>query len=110
MDKYKVIIESDEVRYAHGQVLDVDNYEAFINALIRQNCWPSKDGTIYKLRDMSLEHINNAILKIKREDWRLEYLPLFRAELIRRKAINADSIQKLSEESQAIKAMIKRAR
>lgn len=66
--------------------LDMHDFEGFINHLYNNKLWPSADGQIHKLEDMSVSHITNAIAKIKRDQWRLVYLPLFQQELRERVA------------------------
>jgi hypothetical protein len=57
------------------------DYESIVVRLIEQRKWPSSDGTIQNISTMNNDHIINCIEKIKRDNWRLEYLPLFEAEL-----------------------------
>ena len=43
--------------------------------------WKQGDGTVINITKMSLSHLENAIAKIKRDDWRKEWLPYLETEL-----------------------------
>ena len=59
-------------------------YRNFITWLHRNQIWVSSDYELTDVRDMSIAHIRNIMAKIKRDKWRLAFLPIFEAELKRR--------------------------
>lgn len=60
------------------------DFKQLINLYIRDKKWPSSDGTIRDISDMTNDHIINTIKLIKLNKWREVYLPIFYAELKRR--------------------------
>ena len=47
--------------------------------------WPTSDGRVVSISSMNEGHLINAIAKVKRDSWRLEFLPLLEAELNKRR-------------------------
>lgn len=43
--------------------------------------WRSANGTTWQIKDMKTSHVQNCITKIKRENWRMEYLEILEQEL-----------------------------
>lgn len=64
--------------------LNMSDYETFILVLIRDKQWPSSSGIIYDITAMNETYLRNCIALIKREKYRLEYLPILETELRRR--------------------------
>ena len=64
--------------------IKLSDFKGHIVSLVNNEKWPSADGKIHHISDMTISHIVNTIAKIKREKWRLVYLPIFQKELARR--------------------------
>lgn len=64
--------------------INMSEYKPFILVLIRDKKWPASTGTIYDITTMSDTYLRNCIALIKREQYRLEYLPILETELRRR--------------------------
>lgn len=59
------------------------DFKDLILDLVKEKKWPSAT-MIHDIKDMSTQHIVNCIKKIKRENWRKVYLPLFEFEIAQR--------------------------
>lgn len=61
------------------------DFKDLILDLVEEKKWPSANMVIHDIKDMTTQHIVNCIKKIKRENWRKVYLPLFEFEVEERK-------------------------
>jgi hypothetical protein len=52
---------------------------------LNSNLWETRDGDTINISDMSESHIRHCINKILRDNWRMDYLPLLKAELNKRR-------------------------
>jgi hypothetical protein len=60
------------------------DFKDLILDLVEAKKWPSSNMVIHDIDKMSTQHIVNCIKKIKRENWRKVYLPLFEFEIAQR--------------------------
>lgn len=51
---------------------------------LEKKLWPTKDKGDIKISDMSAQHLNNALNKCKRDNWRTSFIPLLEEELNKR--------------------------
>ena len=55
--------------------------------LSKKGIWKTKDKKHIRIKEMSTQHIIFSINKIKRENWRVYYLPILQEELNKRKGL-----------------------
>jgi len=63
----------------------------------RNRIWESSNGRLTEIQDMDTNHIKNCIAKMKREQWKEEWIGILKMELTFRRVVSNTTLIKIDD-------------